>query len=417
MQPSPSPSATVSVPKSVAPVLPNERIAVLDALRGFALFGVLIANTQHFAGTTGAPPVSDALHWPRLDSAARFMVDAAVDGKFYSLFALLFGLGCALQWQRGVPARTAQRRMLVLLGLGLLHLCLLWYGDILSLYALLGLLLLASRGWPSRRLWRVSLVLLALPVLLHAVFLLVLPARSAGADPAALRFATERAVADGSYAARVSWNVAHGIGQRAFDLVGTGRPFKVFAMFLLGVLACRLRLWRKTHSRLVLRVLVVGLLVGVPLNWGLALMMQTSAYERLQPLGILQPAVYAYGVPALALAYASAFVLSFRSPGFARLASATLGKVGRLSLSNYLLQSLLGVLIYSGFAGALFGRLGTTASLLLASAVFVLQIALSSVWLRYFDQGPVERLWRALSYGRSQKPANYADRLGRWAHR
>jgi len=417
MQPPPASSSQAVLGTCNAPTTPDERIAVLDALRGFALFGVLIANTQHFAGTTGAPELADALHWPKLDRALRFVVDATVDGKFYSLFALLFGLGCALQWQRAVPLRTMQRRMLVLLGFGLLHLCLLWYGDILSLYALLGLVVLAFRNWSSPRLWRVALALLALPVLLHAFFLLILPARSGGADPAALRFATERAVAGGSYIARVHWNVQHGIAQRLFDLVGTGRPFKVLATFMLGVLACRMKLWSETSSKLLQRILLIGLLLGVPLNLGLGLMMQTSAYERLQPLGILQPVVYAYGVPALAVAYASAFTLSFRNARFARVASATLGKVGRLSLSNYVLQSLLGMLIYSRFGGALFGRLGTTASLALAGVIFGFQLALSAVWLRYFRQGPLERLWRALTYGSARTQASFGQSLGGWAPR
>jgi uncharacterized protein len=222
----------------------------------------------------------------------------------------------------------------------------------------------------------------------------------------------ERSVAEGGYFARVAWNATHGVAQRAFDLVASGRPFKVLATFYLGLAAARWELWSEPRVALLRRVLLVGALVGIPLNLGLAVMMQTSAYERLLPIGFLQPLLYSYGVPALALSYASAFTLSFRNERFARFASATLAKVGRLSLSNYLLQSLLGVVIYDRFAGGLFGKLGTVASLLVAMAVFLVQIALSALWLLYFKQGPFEWAWRALTYGRrGSLPARAPDRL------
>jgi uncharacterized protein len=388
--------------KVLEPVEPSRRIAVLDALRGFALFGVLVANTQHFAGTTGAPPVSDSLHWPTLDRAARFVIDAGVDGKFYSLFSILFGVGFAIQWERWPePLRTSRRRLAVLLGFGLLHLCLLWFGDILAFYALTGFVLLWFRHHSTAKLVRMSVLLFAIPVVMHAVFLLCMPP-SVGVDPSEARFAMERGVAEGGYLGRIHWNVTHGLAQRGFDLFASGRPFKVLATFMLGICAWRMDFFRVDASRLasLQRVFKLGLLLGIPLNIALASMMQTSAYERLQPLGLLQPVFYAYGVPALALAYAAGFVLLFRNETFAKVASSTLGRVGRLSLSNYVLQSVIGILIYDRFAGGWFARFGTSVSLLVACGIFTLQIALSVIWLRSFRQGPLEWAWRALTYGK-----------------
>lgn len=386
------------------PVAVGARVAVLDALRGFALFGVLIANTQHFAGTTGAPDTGAAWHFPAADRLARFIVDGAFDGKFYSIFALLFGIGCGMQWARcSKSLRLARRRLLGLLGLGFAHLCLLWYGDILALYALLGLVLLQLLDCPPRTLLRTSLILFALPVLLHAIFLVAIPARVDGAEPGALRFATERAVAQGGYLGRLQWNVVHGLAQRGYDLVGTGRPFKVLATFMIGLYAYRTGLLQTSDStrQRLRRFLRVGLLLGLPLNLGLALMMQTSLYERLQPMGLLQPVFYAYGVPALALAYASGFALAFENPWFARWTSRTLGSVGRLSLTNYIMQSVVGVVIYDRFGGGLFGQFGTLTSLALGSVIFVFQIAFSMTWIRCFGQGPLEWLWRSFTYGRT----------------
>ena len=151
-----------------------ERILLLDALRGLALFGILLANIRYWAGWNFLDEeAKKALAGPSAD-VFDFLHTVLIDGKFYTIFSLLFGMGFALQLSRleakSAPATaTYVRRMLVLLGIGLTHLLLIWVGDILALYALCGLALLAVRRWPGRWLLLAALILIVIPVIGQAV--------------------------------------------------------------------------------------------------------------------------------------------------------------------------------------------------------------------------------------------------------
>lgn len=136
---------------SINPVQQAERIQIVDILRGFALFGILFVNMPAFSQPFQALlfPMSPAALW--YDHAARWLIHFLGEGKFYTLFSLLFGLGFTLQMER-IESRGGRfvlfylRRLLVLLGIGIVHAFLIWAGDILILYALLGLLLLLFRS-------------------------------------------------------------------------------------------------------------------------------------------------------------------------------------------------------------------------------------------------------------------------------
>jgi uncharacterized protein len=164
---------------TAAPVTAAERIDLLDGLRGFALLGILMANILYWSGWLFLPPDrAIAIAGPTQFAVDAFLPKLVVDGKFYTIFSLLFGLGFALQLsrleRRGANGiRIFYRRLLVLLAIGLVHLCLIWDGDILTLYALLGMFLPLFRKWSERGILIAGLVFLLLPLagvpLFHAL--------------------------------------------------------------------------------------------------------------------------------------------------------------------------------------------------------------------------------------------------------
>ena len=157
----------------IKPTTGSERLVVLDALRGFALFGILFANLYSFIGYNTYSP-EEIIALPVLDRAVLFFIDWFVEGKFYGIFSILFGVGFALQAQRFSTAYANFfafwfRRMVVLCCIGLLHMYLVWNGDILTLYAVLGLFLPFFLNLSNRTLLRWIVALLSIPLLIHGL--------------------------------------------------------------------------------------------------------------------------------------------------------------------------------------------------------------------------------------------------------
>lgn len=405
-----------------APAEPDARATLIDALRGFALFGVCLGNiltgfawwtpTEHAA-------VTSALQLPT-DATAYFLEHAFVDGKFYSIFSLLFGLGFALQLTRRADEATAlqlyRRRLRILMAIGFVHLVLFWIGDILLFYALMGFILLRLRGMEDRRLLRwvvfllVAPVLFALPKVINPAFSLGIPffipsflvAKAFGFNLNSPTVVTDIFI-QGDLLTVMKGNLV-GMWFRYGDLLDSGRPFKVLAMFLLGLLIGRHRAWERLdhHAPLLRRVLTAGLVLGIPACLAQA---WVANLPRDVTLGgwrvVIDSALYAVGVVPLALAYAAGFVLLWRNPGWQR-RLAYLAPTGRMALSNYLMQTLIGITVFYGIGLGLGMRLGATWFPLLALTILVVQTACSRWWLARFRFGPMEWLWRSLTYGHRQ---------------
>lgn len=195
-----------------------------------------------------------------------------------------------------------------------------------------------------------------------------------------------------------------GIFFRYGDLLDSGRPFKVLAMFLLGLLIGRYRAWERLDhfAPLLRRVLALGLVIGLPMSLGQA---WVAGLPRETTMGgwrvLLDSALYALGVVPLALAYAAAFVLLWRIPGWqGRLAF--LAPTGRMALTNYLMQTLIGITLFYGIGFGLGMRLGATWFPLLALLILIVQTLFSQWWLARYRFGPMEWVWRSLTYGRRQ---------------
>jgi uncharacterized protein len=403
------PSRTLS-----GPTLASERNPVIDILRGFALFGILLVNF----------PGSEAGRSGSADDAVRRLLSILVSGKFYTTFSFLFGLGFALQLLRArsrgkrvVPVYV--RRMLVLFLIGLGHAVLIWQGDVLMIYAFMGLFLIPLRNWPARVLLPLAVVVVAGEYFLSAT------ERPYLVRDLVPRISNPELEQDSELQDALAYNEARDAGQRLWAACQSGTyleavaaRFEVwrlrnrytfryiwltsFAMFLVGLCAGRHALIRHPPVRSVLIQRIMGvalpiwLLLGVLTTYG-PQVLGASYYKIHWKLITLAWVVHE---PAGSLFYVSGILtlLALWPRWIARLAS--LGAVGRMALSNYLLQSVIGTLLYYGYGLGLEAKLGMLSGLLVAMAVFIVQIILSRWWLGHFQFGPFEWVWRLLTYGR-----------------
>ena len=383
------------------------RLLQLDVLRGVALFGILLVNIWGYAWGTlslryGALPAPA----PWLDQAAIFVVAALAEFKFYPIFAFLFGAGLALhtrslrqQLGSWPAAQTAyKRRLRWLLLIGVLHGLLVWSGDVLSSYALAGMLILPlASGRPGRI--RNLAWLLAGGFLLFMCLLYPLgPAGDAAATAQALHeFAGRYAIYTQGSALSIAALRARDYGvQMLFVIVMLPH---IIIFFLLGMLSVRLGWLTQParHRHVWKRVCAVGVGIGLPFNLlaATAIVWQTAdPYQTTFNTMLLELLLYAGG-PLLAAGYVAALMLA-GPPLMARLAG-WLAPVGRMALSNYLLQSLLGTFLLQGWGMGWGAVLRPVEMLALAGVIAAGQLVLSRIWLAYFRQGPVEALWRRLA--------------------
>jgi uncharacterized protein len=396
----------------IGPVAPRERIEILDVLRGLAVCGILVGNVQWFSGY-GMMPASLAAQAPLADRATHFLVHFFVEGKFYSIFSFLFGFGFALQISRAAErgdreASLFKRRLFWLLVIGLAHAYLLWAGDILSIYALMGFLLIPFRKKTDAALIKWALVLLAVPILTYLLFYVlfvafVSPEVLAKFEAGQMEMWNNAVstVPRSSYLQIISgFNLNYVVGRYASLILEMRLP-KLLAMFLLGAYAYRRGFFQNlsAHRLFIRRVLVYGLVLGLIGNVAFAALAGREAVFPPSPAGVVGVVCYAFGVPALALFYIALVATLWQSAAWRRV-FAFLVPVGRMALTNYLLQTVICVLIFYGYGLGQFGKFGARAATLLALAIFLFQTLLSALWLKYFVYGPMEWIWRQLTYGR-----------------
>ena len=389
------------------------RLPLLDVLRGFALFGIFLINLGSFTGFIFMTPADmAATATAAIDKPIAVVILWLAYGKFYSLFSLLFGIGFALQLGTSSDDSHAvgrfRRRLLVLLGIGVVHLFI-WEGDILAFYALIGFLLVPLRALSQPALLKTAVLLIAMPVVLHALIV----ATGGLLDPGApLRAAGQRHtewlgypgdtkpfpfLRDAGWADYVRFQSA-GFWFRYADLLTTGRPFKVLAMFLVGLWVGRsgmltdLQAWTPALRR----VRAAGLIVGLPASLAQVVLMIVA--EPRTTLSLMESLAYALGVAPLALAYAAHITLVWQSPRWnGRLVR--LMPAGRMALSIYLSQTVVAIALFYGVGLGLMGRVGPAFWLPLALVVVGGQAWLAWRWLGRYRQGPMEWLWRRAAYG------------------
>ncbi len=401
-----------------APLAADARIDAMDVLRGFALLGIGLMNIEGIAGPLfqAIDGVDPALRGA--DRVADAVVYVLVQGKFYTLFSLLFGMGFALMLQRaradGRPfAGLYLRRLLALLAIGLAHALLVWSGDILVSYALVGLvMLLAFRNTPRRRqpVWGVlfylvpSLLVLAMALLVRAPGAAAAIQPSLDAQGALMSTALEAqrvAYGSGDFAAATARRIADtGL------MLGAMLPYAgwtILGMFLLGG-------WFVSSGAIAHPAEFPGLYRG--LRWlalplGLAAMLlsyrlvPTLDFSRLDMTSAVAATLAAVAGLLMCLGYVGVVVGGLQSPAW-RARWALLAPAGRMALTHYLLQSLAWTLLFYGYGGGFFDAMPRAWQLPFVVACFAMQVAASHWWLRRFRFGPAEWLWRSATYLRLQ---------------
>lgn len=389
---------------ATAPIAAGERIAVIDVLRGFALFGILVVNMASFKGS-GFGALRDA---SVVDQAATWLIAFGFQTKFYVLFSFLFGYGLSVQMSRAAARGSwivprFVRRLVFLLLLGLLHALLLFIGDILVTYALLGMILLLLRNAPDRVLLRVAVGLVAgtaVVVALAGVALATLSSGTPVPPETGAEIGQSAAAYRGTPIEVIATRVREYPGTLAFALFGQGPT--ALAMFLVGLWMGRRRVLERVDDVIPLlrRVLAVGLAVGVPgaIVWATFRVVNGFSFDA---RFLWAAAVDFATAPFLSAVYGSALILLYHSPEWQRWL-APLALVGRMSLSNYLFQSLVAAFVFTGYGLRWYGQIGSAQGLLLSVLLFALQLPLSAWWLRRFQFGPAEWLLRSFTYGRRQ---------------
>ncbi len=410
----------------LSPVQTNEREIFMDVLRGFAILGIFIANLgSGLSWYDEGSKLSGPFLLPEWDHKMTFLHHMFIEGKFYSIFSLLFGWGIALQIKRGLAKGvdaipTVKRRLLFMLLLGFIHL-MIWSGDIVFFYAMLGFLLLPFRKFSNKALLITAGVLILSPVLLYGLKMLF----------PVLNTPAEKLFQAGGWVDRhlspqfnnlnnqeefmnamkkANWwevfktNVG-GFFYRYGYLIFISRISKVLGMFLIGYVIGRTDFYKNImqHKKTVLWVIACGFIIGLPANYFLAHYMSTAMgdYFQLKHKGMYQTIVYALGVAPLALAYVGCFMLLFQK-AVCKKTFSLIAPVGKMAFSNYISQSLIGNFVFLGAGLGYMGQVGPVYYTLFGIGVFIIQVIISTIWLTYFNYGPLEWIWRSGTYKKWQ---------------
>lgn len=416
--PLPNPVPPVLPPQPAQPLQPTpsaERIELLDALRGFALLGILLVNMELFSDSFYVALTGPRHHDALSDQIAARLVSFFAERKFYTIFSFLFGVGAAIQLTR-ITARNRRfgaffcRRMIILLGIGLAHSIFVWEGDILTNYALMGLFLplFARRRQLTVLVWAV--VLISVPIVINqgsgsVVGIVSLIPESADQMDEALESEFEdwwdeaetddQIYGSGDYLSIVARRCHNLLWESAYSLVYMPA---FLGLFLLGFWTGRMGALQQPLNHKRCLVAAAWVLTGT----GLLLNLACLAGEGSEGLFwyIIEDTLMTIGGLTLGLGYVALVALAWqRRPGSTpwRL----LAPVGRMALTNYLLQSMIGTTLFYGYGLGWYGESGPAFNLAIALAIFALQIPFSHWWLRRFPIGPAEWLWRRLTYGQA----------------
>jgi uncharacterized protein len=380
----------------LSPAPPGQRLVDVDALRGFALFGILVVNIAFFATAYPWHGVEDPAFMSALDKGVRWTVALLFELKFYLLFSFLFGYSFTLQLDstaRHGAAFTPRflRRLAGLFVLGAVHAVLLFHGDILTTYAVLGLVLLAVRRSRPRS------ALIAAGVLLAVITTFMMLAGLSGAalttDPAAAVAEGQQSTAalEGSPGSVIAEHL-RAMPQMLAGLASLQAP-TAMAAFLVGLAAGKRRLLADAGRRY-RRGLWVVQVVGYPV--GLAGAVFLASTGGTTGLNMFAVGTTVLTAPLLTAAYIATLLQAFHTRPGRRLAAA-LAPAGRMALTNYLTQSLVCALIFTGWGLGLVGDVAPLTAVLLAIGIFLVQLLASARWLARHPYGPVEWALRAVT--------------------
>ncbi|MFJ7976053.1 DUF418 domain-containing protein [Peribacillus sp. NPDC096379] len=376
----------------------SQRVQSIDSLRGLAILGIFLVNMPDFH----SPFLHiNPLEWWRdnPDRIFYILVDLFAQASFYPMFAFLFGFGAVILAKRAQDRNQSfplvfSRRLVVLLVIGCVHAFFIWHGDILINYALFGFFfLLFYRMSGITLLWLGSL-LFAIPALLFSLLMMliyftipdeaVIPTNfeMVKASIEAYQLGTFMEIFQQRF---VEWYMVNNLGN------GIILFFSIFPLFLIGAGFAKLKWLEKTkeHQRKLAMIAVVCLVIGSLLKASPYIANYNYFTVSLQDM---------IGGPVISIFYITAIVLLLQNKSIAKIVS-LLANVGRLSMSNYLLQSIIGTLLFYSYGFGLYDKISFTTGVVLVVVIYFLQLVLSTIWLKYYRIGPVEYIWRFATYG------------------
>jgi uncharacterized protein len=387
----------------------SQRIEVIDVLRGFTLFGIALVHMveQYYAGQ---PPqnIPGAVTPTLADNIAQGFAGIFIMGKFYMIFSFLFGLSFFIQLdKRDSDGNFLVRfawRLLILFAIGFLH-HIHYRGDILTIYAILGFALLLFYRLPDKYLLVLSLLLIFnIPSLLTRAFQLTFASSAPSIfdqDPAVL-MSYYNTVKSGSYFDVLYANIFEFTGKMQFQ-VFSGRLYITLGLFLLGIYAGRKRLFEnlQQHTPFVKRwiknalwLLLACVVLGAAIFGGAYLLKIDLPQQAMMMIGGV---IYDVFNTAMAILYTGWILLLFQKVKWQKRLM-VLYPVGRMGLTVYLLQTAFGSLVFFGYGLGLLFSIGAFTSLMLGLGFFIFQVIFAHLWFRHFTYGPVEWLWRNLTY-------------------
>jgi len=392
----------------VGPISVSERIVFIDVLRGMALFGILAANMRAFFAPLDCYDNIGVLFHGRADVLAQLFIDGFIQGKFISIFSFLFGMGFAIQMSRA-QARGVRflgfypRRLLALALFGLIHGMLIWAGDVLLTYALSGAILLLFRNRQQKTLLWWAGSLFALPITAATFFLALYysrfrPGWMAPKPPDLQKLYTVINIyAHGTVRQIMAQNWVEWKRELPTNL------FAIYAaaLFLLGMwvwragIVQRLEEYRPVLKRVCAWCLPVGLIISL----------YVAIIKAVVPPGVVSlrgwsaAVLWLPGSHILAAGYASGLALLYLDEKKRRYLF-PFAAVGRMALTNYLMQSVICTLFFYHYTTGLYGRIGPAVGLIPTVVLYGAQIVFSNWWLQRYRFGPMEWLWRWMTYGK-----------------
>jgi uncharacterized protein len=411
------------------PISSKERIYTLDVIRGFALLGIFIMNMPWFNTSFYVDMTGTDLWTSWWDQWTETATEVLFSGKFNSMFSMLFAIGFTIQLER-LEARDPEharsiylRRIFWLFVFALIHACVFWTGDVLHIYALMGLVLLALRRAPYKLLWTLFALAMLYPLAMgiYRYFTFTPEYREYVVSVAkAWEASNNAAYGQGSFLAAArehSREMLH-LYTEPFTLRGMLSFYVQFlATMLLGLMLGRSRFFQNSaqHLPLVKRVqwwtLAGGLATGVVYGVWQA---TTTDYITPTPWRLVAGCCYILCRVLIMVFYVATIVRCVHNESWRR-RLAPMAIAGRMPLTNYLMQTLIATTLFYGWGFGLWGRVGNALDLVLATGIFFLvQVPLSKWWLARHELGPMEWLWRRLTYGRvagesiSRKPLHTA---------
>ncbi len=408
------------------PIEVKERIISLDIIRGFALLGILLINILNFSGLeslgVGEASIDQSIYW---------FLQFFIRGKFISLFAILFGIGFALQISRfqksGRGITLYWKRMIVLFIFGVLHLFL-DPMEVLNIYAICGILLLLFRNIPNKNTLIIAVIIMALPYL-HLTIVTLNSSKSDAEDTEVIsqKPDVENSDSDSNQNdnSEIGWNLySSEIAAKVFSEKGFTDVIKfnmdyafnrrisswvtwlwflaVLPLMLIGFILGKLQLLENAMRNISLfkKVFWIGIGLGVLGTWLSNLLIGKVYTEGWNPwFSFASGLIWSISNVILTLAYSSGILLLLQKSFWQKLLS-PLKSYGRMALTNYLLQTIICVCFFYAFGLNFFGKFRLVFVILIALGIHLLLIFVSSIWLKYFRYGPFEWLWRYLTYGK-----------------